>query len=72
MFGDDREELHQFAKKLGLKRAWFQDHRSNPVFWHYDLTKNKRQLAVRHGAKEVTFEEWNTRVQKTLRKREEV
>lgn len=46
------EELHQFAKHIGLKRSWFQIHR-NPRFCHYDLTPSKRILAVRLGAIEI-------------------
>jgi hypothetical protein len=44
------EELHQFAKKIGMQRRWFQDHRVMP---HYDLTPSKRILAVKAGAVEV-------------------
>jgi hypothetical protein len=42
----DLTELHQVAASLGLARAWFQDHATLP---HYDLTPNKRALAVRLG-----------------------
>lgn len=49
--GED-EELHQFAKALGLKREWFQPHR---VCAHYDLTPARRAQAVALGAKEVSF-----------------
>lgn len=45
-----RQELHEFAAHIGLKRAWFQEH---PWVPHYDLTPSKRKLAVLHGAKEV-------------------
>lgn len=44
---DSREELHAFAEKLGLKFAWFQAKSSVP---HYDLTPNKRDLALKMGA----------------------
>src|SRR5579859_2896247 len=50
----DLEELHQFAEKLGLKRAWFQSHKTLP---HYDLVPSKRMLAIQHGAKAVSGEE---------------
>jgi len=41
------EELHVFARKIGLKRQWFQNHR-HP---HYDTTtKRKSRLAVENGA----------------------
>lgn len=44
---DDRAELHAFVERLGLKRAWFQDH---PTLWHYDLTVSKHVVALRLGA----------------------
>ena len=46
---DTLTELHEMADKIGLKRSWFQPHRSYP---HYDLTKNKRAQAVKAGAVE--------------------
>ncbi len=45
----DLEELHAMAACLGLRRSWFQD-RSLP---HYDLTPNKRVVALRLGAVSV-------------------
>lgn len=50
----DIDELHEFAKKLGLKREWFQL-KTAP---HYDLTKNKRQQAINNGAKVIEFGEF--------------
>lgn len=46
LFGTDLEELHEFAKKLGLKREWYQ----GKNFPHYDLTANKRRAAISKGA----------------------
>ncbi len=43
----DVEELHAFALKIGMKRAWFQAHR---VMDHYDLTPARRAAALRAGA----------------------
>lgn len=54
LIADTVDELHQFADKLGLKHKWFQD-KGVP---HYDLTKNKRYMAVRLGAKQLTREEF--------------
>jgi len=54
LVADTEEELHNFAKKLGLKREWFQKH---PKLDHYDLTKNKRIKAVKMGAVEITRKE---------------
>jgi predicted kinase len=42
----DFEELHAFAARLGLKRAWFQRD-------HYDLPPHGRAAAVALGAEEV-------------------
>lgn len=50
LFADDLEELHMFAQRLGLKREWFQ---SQGRFLHYDITANKRRLAIKLGARPV-------------------
>ena len=42
----DVEELHAFAARLGLRRAWFQRD-------HYDLPPHGRAAAVALGAEEV-------------------
>ena len=41
------EELHAFAKRIGLRRSWFQEHASMP---HYDLTPRRRERALKAGA----------------------
>lgn len=46
----DIEELHAFAERIGMRRAWFQAHHVTP---HYDLTPTRRELAVTLGAIEV-------------------
>ena len=43
---DSFEELHEFAARLGLRRAWFQRD-------HYDLPAHGRAAAVALGAEEV-------------------
>jgi hypothetical protein len=51
---ESEEELHAFAKKLGLKREWFQDKRLS----HYDVTTVKmRAKAKKLGAKIVSSKE---------------
>ena len=50
----DLEELHQFAARLGLKRAWFQNKLDRP---HYDLVPTKRALAMKLGAQAVTTQQ---------------
>jgi hypothetical protein len=55
--GNTEAELHAFAARLGLQRAWYQPGSQRDGYnWylsHYDLTPNKRALAVRLGATEV-------------------
>lgn len=61
---DTTEELHAFAARLGLRRAWFQPAK----VWaqgpragqprgrdHYDVTDAKRTLAIRLGAIPVSW-----------------
>mgnify|MGYP003516645513 CR=1 FL=1 len=50
LFADTEDELHAMAKRLGLKREWFQD---ASVFHHYDLSPAKRILAVKLGVIEL-------------------
>lgn len=67
LIADSREELHAFADRIGLKRAWFQDPVVNSKgprpkpgsraaeTWHYDVTDSKRALAVELGAVQVPW-----------------
>lgn len=45
-----RDALHAFAVRVGLRRAWFQEHR---LCSHYDLTASRRVRAVALGAVEL-------------------
>jgi len=47
MWADSLTELHEVARKIGLKRSWFQDKQFNP---HYDLTGRMRERAIKAGA----------------------
>ena len=49
MLADSLDELHAMADRIGMKRKWFQ----NKGVPHYDLSKSKRELAVRYGAVEL-------------------
>jgi len=40
---DTDDELHALAERIGLMREWYQGD-------HYDLTVNKRTLAIEYGA----------------------
>jgi len=46
MLADTASELHQMARRIGLKRHWFQP-RSTP---HYDINETSHQLALASGA----------------------
>ena len=49
---ESEQELHEFAKSIGLKRAWYQNHPRHP---HYDIiSKRILALAYRKGAEQVT------------------
>jgi len=52
----DAEELHAFAARLGLRRAWFQE-RPKASVAHYDLTPRRRARAIGMGATIVTVRE---------------
>ena len=54
MIATDRDELHEMAKKIGIRRAWFQSKGKYP---HYDICKSKRAEAVALGAIEVSSRE---------------
>lgn len=47
LVADSLDELHGFAKRLGLKRGWFQEQTRYP---HYDVTVQVRERALRLGA----------------------
>lgn len=47
LLADERDELHDFADRLGVDRRRFQDHL---VRWHYDIPQALRLRAVRLGA----------------------
>lgn len=59
------EELHSLAKRIRLKRNWFQ---GDSVLPHYDLTASKQREAIKAGATLVSrnmeaqyIREWRTR-----------
>ena len=62
---DTLEELHKFAESIGMKRVWFQDHKRHP---HYDLTANRRKMAVKQGAIEVKARDRIKRLMEALNK----
>lgn len=58
MWVDSLDELHAMARRLQMRRAWFQGDTRLP---HYDLTANKRRLAIEAGAVEYSLKAYLTR-----------
>lgn len=52
--GDDLEALHRFAARIGLKRAWFQNHHRHE---HYDVTAGMHRRALKAGATLIAGDE---------------
>jgi hypothetical protein len=52
---DTTDELHLFADRLGMRRAWFQEHPHDRLRDHYDVTDRLRQEAIALGALPVTW-----------------
>lgn len=55
LLADSEDELHDFAKSIGMKREWFQLGKNQLA--HYDLTKRRRQMAISKGAIQITREQ---------------
>ncbi len=64
LLADSEDELHRFAKMLGLKQSWFQP---RPQFPHYDLTFRKRRAALLNGAIEVDLDWYKKRREKRIK-----
>lgn len=55
MLADSTDELLAMADKIGVARKWLQ----HAGTWkeHFDISLTKRELAVKHGALEMTWRE---------------
>lgn len=51
MVADTRDELLKMADRIGVNRKWIQN--AGTPREHFDVSKSKRELAVRAGAEEV-------------------
>jgi hypothetical protein len=47
LVADTPDELHSFARRLGLQKSWFQ---SESIYPHYDITTTVRERALELGA----------------------
>ncbi len=55
LVADTDDELHEFAHRMGMRRAWFQEKPGRPHHSHYDLPERARPEALANGAVEVTW-----------------
>lgn len=60
MFADSVKELLAMAARIGVDKKWIQGHPTlsfgkhrNASWIHFDISKGKRDLAIKHGAKAV-------------------
>lgn len=67
MWSDSSDnELHEFAKRIGVPRAWF--HVSRGMigrFAHYDLNIPRREKALENGAIEESLRNYVNRILRT-------
>ena len=52
MVADTHEELLKMVDKIGVQRKWIQ--RVGSSYEHFDISKAKRDLAIKNGAIQVT------------------
>jgi hypothetical protein len=57
LVADTADELHEFAARLGMRRAWFQSDERRPHRAHYDVPERLRTEAAALGAVMITWRE---------------
>jgi hypothetical protein len=62
LIADTEIELHDFARRIGLKRAWHQ--KKAFQISHYDLTTHMRRKAINYGAEAITQHQFVVRLRK--------
>jgi hypothetical protein len=53
MIADSTEELLTMARKIGVNTKWIQD--TGTGFEHFDIAMAKRELAIKHGAIQISM-----------------
>jgi len=66
LIADTEEELHAFAKRIGLHRSWYQ-HKAFHLS-HYDLTKYMKCKALKYGAHPITQHEFVVKIRESREK----
>lgn len=55
MIGDTIEELHEFAKKVGLRKSYYQNKKKkDKIEPHYDVRISRYREMIEAGAKPIT------------------
>ena len=67
MIADTTMELHSMARRLGLKREWYQ---TRSVLPHYDISPGRRMAALRMGAIAINNKEVFRRIREVRRLQE--
>jgi len=62
MIADTSDELHAMAVRIGVRRRWCQNRGTYRE--HYDICLAKRALAVKAGAREITWHETEKRLRR--------
>lgn len=55
LLADDHQELIDFGAEIGLLERWLQHRGTHRE--HFDVTERMRQLAIRRGAKQITYKQ---------------
>lgn len=67
MVADTKEELLEMADKIGVARKWIQH--EGKMLEHFDICMSKRALAIRLGAKDITWREMGERVARIIKQK---
>ncbi len=60
MIADSTDELLAMVDRIGVARRWIQD--AGTYSEHFDICKSKRALAVKAGAREITWREFGLKL----------
>ena len=55
LVADTLDELHAMADRIGVARRWVQHAERGKGWVHYDISMEKRQLAIAAGAVPITM-----------------
>jgi len=68
MVADTQEELFEMVDKIGVQRKWIQD--KGTYREHFDVSLEKKKLAIKYGAKDVGNSEMGCILSKKKKKKQ--